>query len=187
MMEQTKQHAADWLDEHAKFLRSISLTALRNKLERAKGECTWCGQQVPKGLRRWCGKDCYEAAALRCDTAFITRRVWERDKGVCAACGVDTQAIQKRLIRMRERAVYSKRIHSFQRWRRVKAKYTGGADHYWEADHIIPVIEGGGCSGPENYRTLCIACHKAETKALARRRAAQRRDAERTLLNAVVK
>lgn len=181
-MAEAKIHAPDWLDEHAKFLRSISLTRLRERLGRGKGECTWCGQQVGEGRRRWCGVACYEAAALRCDTAFIARHVWKRDKGVCAECGIDTQAIQKRLYRMRERAVKSKRCYSFQRWRRVKAKYTGGADHYWEADHIIPVVEGGGCSGPENYRTLCVACHKAATKALAARRAAQRRDAARPLL-----
>lgn len=47
--------------------------------------------------------------------------------------------------------------------------------HQWEADHIIPVVEGGGGCGPEGYRTLCIACHKKETAALAARRAAKRR------------
>jgi 5-methylcytosine-specific restriction protein A len=41
----------------------------------------------------------------------------------------------------------------------------------WEAHHIIPVSEGGGQCGLENYQTLCIACHKIETAKLARRRA----------------
>ncbi len=40
----------------------------------------------------------------------------------------------------------------------------------WEADHILPVIEGGGGCGLEGYRTLCVDCHKAETRALSRRR-----------------
>jgi 5-methylcytosine-specific restriction endonuclease McrA len=44
----------------------------------------------------------------------------------------------------------------------------------WQADHIIPVAEGGGSCGLENLRTLCISCHKRETAALAARRAAAR-------------
>jgi 5-methylcytosine-specific restriction endonuclease McrA len=29
----------------------------------------------------------------------------------------------------------------------------------WEADHIIPVADGGGECGLENYRLLCRPCH----------------------------
>lgn len=45
----------------------------------------------------------------------------------------------------------------------------------WQADHIVPVIEGGGACGLENLRTLCTPCHRLETAALAARRAAARR------------
>lgn len=44
----------------------------------------------------------------------------------------------------------------------------------WEADHIIPLIEGGE-NILANMRTLCILCHKIETRKLARRRALARR------------
>lgn len=47
--------------------------------------------------------------------------------------------------------------------------------HLWEADHIIPVAEGGGGCGPEGYRTLCLPCHKRETAKLAARLATKRR------------
>ncbi|MEO8361800.1 MAG: HNH endonuclease signature motif containing protein [Vicinamibacteria bacterium] len=50
----------------------------------------------------------------------------------------------------------------------------------WDADHIIPVIEGGGGCGLDNYRTLCVACHRGETSGLATRRA-ERRRAQRPL------
>lgn len=39
----------------------------------------------------------------------------------------------------------------------------------WEADHIVPVVEGGGQCGPENMRTLCLECHRDETAKLRRR------------------
>ena len=41
--------------------------------------------------------------------------------------------------------------------------------HHWEADHIVPLVEGG-LHTPDNIRTLCIPCHKAETKKLTARR-----------------
>jgi len=46
--------------------------------------------------------------------------------------------------------------------------------HAWEADHIVPVVEGGGEVGLEGYRTLCIPCHKRETRALRRRQVERR-------------
>lgn len=41
-----------------------------------------------------------------------------------------------------------------------------GSSQDWEADHIIPVCEGGGCCGIDNYRTLCGPCHLLATKDL---------------------
>ena len=47
--------------------------------------------------------------------------------------------------------------------------------HLWEADHIVPVVEGGGECGLDGLRTLCLRCHKHETRALAKRRAEARK------------
>jgi 5-methylcytosine-specific restriction endonuclease McrA len=40
---------------------------------------------------------------------------------------------------------------------------------WWDADHIVPVVEGGGECGLENYRTLCVPCHRKVTRDLQRR------------------
>ena len=48
----------------------------------------------------------------------------------------------------------------------------------WEADHIVPVIEGGGECGLEGIRTLCVFCHKSETAALRRRLAGKQKTKE---------
>ena len=48
---------------------------------------------------------------------------------------------------------------------------------FWQADHIVPVSEGGGECDLSNMRTLCDVCHAAETAAL-RARLAQRSLAE---------
>ncbi len=47
-----------------------------------------------------------------------------------------------------------------------------------EADHILPVSEGGGLCGPEGYRTLCKPCHGKESGKL-RKRLAERRKIEK--------
>lgn len=39
----------------------------------------------------------------------------------------------------------------------------------WQADHIVPVVEGGGLCGLENLRTLCTGCHKTVTAELRTR------------------
>merc|ERR1712085_100264 len=37
---------------------------------------------------------------------------------------------------------------------------------FWQADHIVPVAEGGGECNLTNLRTLCTMCHMTETKRL---------------------
>eukprot|EP00624_Nannochloropsis_granulata_P006783 evm.model.NODE_51573_length_27797_cov_44.275784.3 len=49
---------------------------------------------------------------------------------------------------------------------------------FWHADHIVPVVEGGGLQGLENFRTLCVACHQAATAELRERRAQAKRSAK---------
>jgi hypothetical protein len=48
------------------------------------------------------------------------------------------------------------------------------AGSFWQADHLVPVAEGGGCCGMENLRTLCAPCHAQVTAGQAAGRARQR-------------
>lgn len=47
------------------------------------------------------------------------------------------------------------------------------ARSFWEADHRVPVAEGGGECGLDGYQTLCTPCHKRKTAEQARRRRRQ--------------
>jgi 5-methylcytosine-specific restriction protein A len=124
--------------------------------------CRQCAQEIPKGgwRRTFCSDACVDAWRIKTDPAYLRLRVFERDHGICAQCSLDTMAIP-----------HGKRT--------PRARGTG---HLWQADHIVPVVEGGGECGLDNLRTLCTACHKAETAAL-RKRLAQTRTEE---LRAVV-
>ena len=45
----------------------------------------------------------------------------------------------------------------------------------WEADHVVPVSEGGGLCGLDGYQTLCRSCHGKESGELRRRLNAAKR------------
>jgi hypothetical protein len=51
--------------------------------------------------------------------------------------------------------------------RKIMLKYWGiqsvNRKSLWDADHILPVCEGGGECDLGNIRTLCLACHKDVT------------------------
>jgi 5-methylcytosine-specific restriction endonuclease McrA len=86
--------------------------------------------------------------------------VFQRDRGICAECGLDTERLRRRL-------------HRLPRPKRLKQASTLGIDparSLWQADHVIPVVEGGGQCDLANMRTLCIPCHKQATRILMERR-----------------
>lgn len=91
--------------------------------------------------------------------------VYKRDKAICALCNIDTKEIAKKAINLvgEEREAYLKE-HSISLKRKIWIKKHGGG--LWDADYIIPVVKGGGLCGLDNLRTLCIKCHKNETKKL---------------------
>lgn len=150
--------------------------------QRPKGQCRGCAGPIPKGRRSWCGDACVTDALVRKGDAGIVRQLLvKRDSEVCAGCGLDCRAAQRVLDRLtpfrwppRTRGDVEVVIESRKF---LSRHWTGNPLHstsLWQADHVVPVIEGGGGCGLDGYRTLCVRCHKVETAALARRRATGR-------------
>jgi len=80
---------------------------------------------------------------------------------MCAVCGMATEALRKdfRKLDYRARRAFLKEWKLKEGWRRS----------LWDADHIIPVAEGGGECDLSNMRTLCLKCHRAATAELRQR------------------
>jgi 5-methylcytosine-specific restriction endonuclease McrA len=144
--------------------------------------CRQCKKSIRDGKRpkqrTFCGDpQCLHLWKLKSDANYQAEHVLARDKGVCAVCGLDCVALFAELKGLRSHwsAPYSpafiERCQAIGLPRHLRALMR----RLWEMDHIIPVIEGGGSCGLENLRTLCWACHRKETAALARRRAEARR------------
>jgi len=126
---------------------------------RERGICRWCAAPVPQGRFTFCGPECVHQWKLRTDPGYLRAQVFARDRGVCARCGVDTEALRKD----KRKLDYKARKQFEKDW--------GGRRNLWDADHILPVVEGGGECDLSNMRTLCLQCHLAETAVLRRRRA----------------
>lgn len=113
---------------------------------------------MPEGRFTFCSENCVHEWRLRTDPGYLREQVFARDRGVCAQCGLDTETLRK-----------DKRKLDWAARRKFEGEW-GMRRHLWDADHIVPVVEGGGECGLENIRTLCLKCHRAATLNLARRR-----------------
>jgi 5-methylcytosine-specific restriction protein A len=125
--------------------------------------CRWCSQEVPPRKRTFCSAECVHAWRLRTSPAYLRDAVLNRDRGICARCTVDTLAAY----RMLRRARGQKRIALLHIWGLESLRRKS----LWDADHVVPVVEGGGECDLSNLRTLCIHCHRVMTAELRKRRA----------------
>ena len=124
--------------------------------------CRWCNLEVPRGRLTFCSDWCVEEWRLRSNPGYLREKVLERDRGICAGCGVDCLATWLHLKRLRGTA----RLKAFSEWG-ITAR---SRKSLWDADHILPVVEGGGECDITNLRTLCLKCHRAFTAELRKRR-----------------
>ena len=58
-----------------------------------------CGLHPPKGRRYWFSSECVERYRSINDPGYIQRKLLERDKGICAACSIDTIKFWKLKVR----------------------------------------------------------------------------------------
>ena len=131
--------------------------------------CRWCGKGVTPPKRTMCSPECVHELKLRISGRYLRDCVYKRDKGMCAICKIDTKEIAKKAIILEgEELVNYLNENKISLNRKIWVKKHGGG--LWDADHIIPVKEGGGLCGLENMRTLCIKCHKNETAILAKKK-----------------
>lgn len=132
------------------------------KGENGRNLCRWCNLEVPKGRLTFCSEFCVEEWKLRSDPGHLRERVFERDRGICALCRVDCMAAWHHIKRQRGSA----RTRALAEWG-VQAR---SRQSLWDADHIVPVVEGGGECDLSNLRTLCLKCHRRVTAELRLRR-----------------
>jgi len=139
--------------------------------EAPRGTCRWCGEPILYGpgpkegtvdrRRRW--HPACVAAYNASDPREVRRRLRRRDRGRCAACGLDTVALRREL---RGRGMT----------RALRKRGFVPRRSLWEVDHVVPLVDGGS-HDLDNLQTLCTPCHRAKTAEEARARAERLRAA----------
>lgn len=125
--------------------------------------CRWCDLEILARRRRtFCSEFCVHQWRLRTDPGYLRDQVFARDHGICALCAADTVSIYNALKRARgpNRAAGL----SLYGMKSITSRRS-----LWDADHILPVAEGGGQCDLDNLRTLCLPCHREVTADLRRR------------------
>ena len=142
-------------------LAAPPIAPLCRKGSNGRALCRWCSLEVPAGRFTFCSDWCVHEWQLRTDPGYLREQVLQRDRGICAICRIDTRAAYGEL--RRARGTHRQRL--LARWglKRLTRKTL------WDADHILPVVEGGGECDLHNLRTLCLLCHRQQTLELRRR------------------
>lgn len=181
---------------HDKKARRVVLPYPKD--ENGKPLCRWCRGPVLPPRQSWCSDKCVNEYKDKYDAAHQRRQVKKRDRGVCASCGLDTTAFREELKRTYFEAMKERGLPAYEHYIHVSilektpacmallekhgftlkdVSFSGhGMQDFWQADHAVPVVEGGGGVHWQELRTLCSVCHRRETKALAARRAAARKN-----------
>lgn len=127
-----------------------------------RGLCRWCSLEVPRGRFTFCSPFCVHEWKLRSQPAYLREQVLLRDRGICAGCGIDTLAAERRL--SLARGIRRQALLAYWGLQRRSRQ------SLWDADHILPVAEGGGECDLANLRSLCLRCHRAATLEFRARR-----------------
>jgi 5-methylcytosine-specific restriction endonuclease McrA len=121
--------------------------------------CRWCRTPVRPPRRTFCGDACVHEWRVRSSPSYVRKQVMKRDRGVCALCGFDVRQAERN---WRRQKPASPDRAARRAWRAQRPR--------WEADHIVPVADGGGECGLDNYRLLCRTCHVLITSTWRRAR-----------------
>lgn len=119
--------------------------------------------------RSFCSRDCKDYVWMRTSPSWLARMVFRRDKGICATCGLDTEWL-RRIFRHAGSS-----YHSHWIWGTFERAGFNRNQKFWQADHIVEIINGGDPFDMANLQTLCVPCHKDKTRVMHAERAAQRK------------
>jgi 5-methylcytosine-specific restriction enzyme A len=157
-------------------IRRSSIGRSNRELRNAKGPnggrlCRYCKIEVKPPRRTFCSDACVHEWKLRSNVKYLRDFVYQRDLGICAICKVDTRYQKIDLENSQRLSRTTGDMSHFTRMcKDLRITEKEAMKSIWHADHILPVSQGGGESGLDNIRTLCVKCHKSETKLLASKR-----------------
>lgn len=157
---------------------SIDMEILEGRL------CAWCGGNLPTvaiqdGVEcTYCSRECTEQGRLKRGGMYASKQIrsmlYALEGGVCRKCNIDAHALYTRIRSLHPAERLNALINA--NWNLPKTSKSlerllnnPKEGDFWQADHIVPVAEGGGNCELDNLQTLCVPCHQTETEKLRSR------------------
>ncbi len=144
------------------------LTADKAFPAKGKGLCRVCGVSLSDGRYTTCSQACGDRVNLSTSATSQRSAVHLRDRGICARCGCDTEKL-KRILR-------HVRWHARDVATDLGIPWGRRCGDLWDMAHIMAVCKGGGivpgmtvAQIMGNLETLCLWCHREDTRALKHR------------------
>lgn len=119
------------------------------------GTCLWdyCRKPTGDDARLFCSDKCAINVRMRTSPQIFRAAIFARDRGVCAKCGIDTEAQRKEWI-----------LSGYSLLVKLKFDVPIKRSQFWDADHIVPVHEAPELQwDPTNIQTLCCKCHSGKS------------------------
>lgn len=150
--------------------------------------CRQCNFQCPIPTRSFCSSGCLHLYKLRSSSSYVRRCLMTRDQGVCQMCHLDCEKLRRSLNAQLRRVQGSVRVK--QQYAAMMAEKLGRpcpkhlkvnrrgiitSGSVFHADHILAVVEGGGNALLQNFRLLCVNCHREVTSQLMKGRKKQQK------------
>ncbi|MBA3707518.1 MAG: HNH endonuclease [Planctomycetes bacterium] len=159
-------------------------------------QCRRCLGVLKRPHTMFCSAECEHEFRIRSSPAYARQAVFRRDRGVCSHCRLDCGLLDRIIARLRygARGVPADAVDEWTGHRVEQPVDEEGEQtalwlidqlglgrrkqpcSLWQADHRIAFSDGGADCGLGNLRTLCIACHRLQTRELHRRVKARRQD-----------
>ena len=160
-------------------------------------QCRRCLADLPLGRMEFCSANCIHEFRIRVSPGYARQVVFHRDRGVCAHCRLDCGLLDRIVAQLRHGAACAAHAKAHQSpadadtqipdddtcaapidedgeaaalWL-IESLGLGKRKRpcsLWQVDHRVPFSTGGADCGLGNLRTLCLTCHKVQTKALHR-------------------
>lgn len=161
-----------------------------------RAQCRRCLSALANPHAVFCSAECEHEFRIRSSPSYARHAVFARDRGVCTHCRLDCGLLDRVIARLRYGAEGAPRVtvNELTGDRVVEPADEEGERtalwlieelglgrrkqvcSLWQADHRIAFSDGGADCGLGNLRTLCLECHRLQTRELHRRMKAKRRE-----------
>jgi 5-methylcytosine-specific restriction protein A len=132
--------------------------------------CRECKKEVQPPRKTFCSDMCVHFWRIKSDIKYLRRFIYERDRGICAICGIDTRYVKIEIEDAAHASMMESGVWSFEDHpiflaclKKYNITVKESRKSLWECDHIKEVAIGGGECGIENLQSLCQSCHKKKS------------------------